>query len=106
MRLYFLIVIPALCHCFVHNHSKHPLWYHYSIVVRWIRFMLIGYLKYSLVLSHLLRGQVLPKPLLLIVPEKDEQQHCAQAWYPRMHLAGDPEDNKVPRSDSEDAAAH
>lgn len=39
-------------------------------------------------------------------PEKDEQQHRAAAWHPRMHPAGDPEDNQVPGVDSEDAAAH
>lgn len=46
------------------------------------------------------------KALLFALPEKDEQQHCAETWYPRMHLAGDPEDNKVPGADSENATAY
>lgn len=46
------------------------------------------------------------KALLFALQEKDEQQHCAEAWYPRMHLAGDPEDNKVPGAHPENAAAH
>lgn len=51
--------------------------------------------------------RVLTKVPLFVVPlEKDEQQHCAAARYPRMHLARHPEDYKVPSADSENAAAH
>lgn len=49
---------------------------------------------------------MLLKNLLLILPEKDELQHCAKARYSRMHFAGDPEDNKVPGADSKNATAH
>jgi len=56
-------------------------------------------------LCHLLCGRVSLKHLLFIL-EKDELQHCAEAWYPRMHSACDPEDNKVPCADTENAAAH
>jgi len=78
-----------LCHSHIHNHSKHLL-----------------LLKPCLVLSHMLYGHVLLKHLSMTLTEKDEQQHCAETWHPRMHLAGDTEDNKVPGVDSENATAH
>lgn len=51
-------------------------------------------------------GMFSQKHLCLLSVEKDEQQHCAEARYSRMHLAGDPEDNKVSSADSQNATAH
>lgn len=44
--------------------------------------------------------------LFCFFTEKDEQQHRAEVRYPRMHFAGDAEDNKVPRVGAENVTAH
>lgn len=64
-----------------------------------------GFVKPAIVLPPVARPW-LTEGRVFCLPEKDEQQHCAEAWYPRMHLASDTADNQVPGADPEIAAAH